>query len=153
MKKIKALYKIIVSKENLYRSAYIASKGRRYRDTTADFNFHLEEEIGCLHRELLTKTYRHGKYRLFTIYEPKKREIAAAPFRDRVIHHAAHDCLEPIMDRSFIYHSYACRKHKGTHKAVDRAQSFLRANEFCFHGDIKKYFPSINHDILKGILR
>jgi len=153
MKKIENLYQKIISKENLYRAAYVASKGRRYRDTTADFNFCLEEEINCLHRECLRRTYRHGKYRLFTIYEPKERMIAAAPFRDRVVHHAVHDCLEPLIDKTFIHHSYACRKDKGTHKAVDRAQSFLRANEFCFHGDIKKYFPSINHDILKGMLR
>ena len=64
-----------------------------------------------------------------------------------------HDIIEPVIDKTFIYDSYACRKNKGTHKAVDRAQEFLRANRFCFHGDIKKYFPSINHDILKWILK
>ena len=153
MKKIKNIYNIIISRENLYRSSYMASKCRRYTDSVADFNFHLEEGIDCLHQELLTKTYRHGKYRLFTIYEPKERKIAAAPFRDRVVHHAVHDVIEPRIDNTFIYDSYACRKEKGTHKAVDRAQSFLRANKFCFHGDVKKYFPSINHSILKGILR
>ena len=153
MKKIRSIYPEIISKENLYAAAYMAAKGRRYRDTTADFNFHLEEEIDRLHRELSQKSYCHGKYRLFTIYEPKERKIAAAPFRDRVVHHAVHDVIEPLIDRTFIYDSYACRKDKGTHKAVDRAQSFLRANKFCFHGDIKKYFPSINHGMLKEILR
>ncbi|MFH1429134.1 MAG: reverse transcriptase/maturase family protein [Candidatus Margulisiibacteriota bacterium] len=153
MKNIRNIYSQIISKENLYQSAYMAAKGRRYRDTTADFYFNLENEINLLYEELVSKTYRHGKYRQFTIYEPKKRMIAAAPFRDRVVHHAVHDIIEPIIDKSFIYHSYACRKNKGTHKAVDKAQSFLRANEFCFHGDIKKYFPSIDHDILKKILR
>lgn len=153
MKKICNIYSKIISKENLYAAAYMAARGRRYRDTSADFNFHLEEEIDRLHRELSTKTYRHGKYRLFTIYEPKERKIAAAPFRDRVIHHAVHDVIEPLIDKTFIYDSYACRKNKGTHKAVNRAQEFLRGNKFCFHGDVKKYFPSINHHILKGILR
>jgi len=153
MRKIDNIYPKIISKENLYRSAYMAARGRRYRDTTADFNFCLEEEIGKLHEELSAKTYRHGKYRLFSIYEPKERKIAAAPFRDRVVHHAVHDIIEPIIDKTFIYHSYACRKDKGTHKAVDKAQSFLRANRFCFHGDIKKYFHSINYILLKGILR
>ena len=131
----------------------MAAKGRRYRDTTADFNFRLEEEIDRLHKELSAKTYRHGTYRLFTIYEPKERKIAAASFRDRVVHHAVHDIIEPVIDRTFIYDSYACRKDKGTHKAVNRAQGFLRTNKFCFHGDVKKYFPSINHEILKEILR
>lgn len=153
MKKISNIYPRIIAKENLYHSAYMASRGRRYRDTAADFNFFLEEETDRLYKELLTKTYRHGKYRLFTIYDPKKRNIAAAPFRDRVVHHAVHDVIEPIIDKTFIYDSYACRFGKGTHKALNRAQGFLRANRFCFHGDIKQYFPSINHRILKEILR
>lgn len=152
MKKLRDVYRKIVSKENLYHSAYMASKNRRYRDTTADFNFRLEDEIGQLQEELMSKTYKHGEYRVFTIYDPKKRQIAAAPFRDRVVHHAVHDVIEPLLDKSFIYDSYACRKGKGTHKAVDRAQSFLRANRFCFHGDIKKYFPSIDHGILKKLV-
>ncbi|MBU4251766.1 MAG: reverse transcriptase/maturase family protein [Candidatus Omnitrophica bacterium] len=153
MKKINDIYPKIMAKENLYHSAYMASRGRRYKDTTADFNFSLEEETDRLYKELLAKTYRHGKYRLFTIYDPKKRNIAAAPFRDRVVHHAVHDVIEPIIDKTFIYDSYACRKDKGTHKALNRAQGFLRANRFCFHGDIKQYFPSINRSVLKGILR
>jgi len=153
MKKIRNIYQNIVSKENLYSAAYSAAKGKRYRDKVADFNFHIEEEIDNLHKDLLRKTYRHGKYRLFTVYEPKERKIAAAPFRDRVVHHAVHDCLEPLIDKTFIHHSYACRKDKGTHKAVDKAQEYLRANRFCFHGDIKKYFPSIDRNILKGMLK
>ncbi|MCF7878339.1 MAG: reverse transcriptase/maturase family protein [Candidatus Omnitrophica bacterium] len=152
MKTIKNIYNKIVSKENLYHSAYLASKGRRYNDSVADFNFNREKEINSLHKELSKKTYRHRRYRLFTIYEPKKRNIAAAPFRDRVVHHAVHDAIEPFIDKGFIYHSYACRKDKGTHKAVDKAQSFLRANKYCLHGDIRKYFPSIDHKILKGFI-
>ena len=152
MFKIDRVYENIISKENLYRSAYMAARGRRYRDTTADFNFHLEEEIARLHDELAKRKYKHGKYRVFTIYDPKEREIAAAPFRDRVVHHAVHDVIEPLIDKSFIYDSYACRRDKGSHKAVDRAQRFLRVNSFCFHGDVKKYFPSIDHCILKEML-
>jgi len=153
MKKIKDIYSVIIAKENLYRSAHMASRGRRYRDTTADFNFCLEDEIGRLHKELSTKSYRHGKYRLFTIYDPKERRIAAAPFRDRVVHHAVHDVIEPVIDNTFIYDSYACRKDKGSHSAIDRAQNFLKLCAFCLHGDVRKYFYSINHDILKKILR
>ena len=153
MMKIKDIYPKIIARENLYRSAYMASRGRRYRDTTADFNFCLEEEVGRLHNELLTKSYRHGEYRLFTIYDPKERKIAAAPFRDRVVHHAVHDIIEPFIDKTFIHDSYACRKNKGSHKAIDRAQGFLKLCAFCLHGDIRKYFYSINHAILKEILR
>jgi len=153
MEKLKDVYKKVISKENLYRSAHAAARGRRYTDSVSDFNFRLEEELDILHGELARKTYVHGRYRVFSIYEPKERRIAAAPFRDRVAHHALHDIIEPMIDGTFIYDSYACRKGKGTHKAVDRAQSFLRANRYCFHGDIKKYFPSIDHDVLKGLLR
>lgn len=105
-----------------------------------------------LHRELTDGTYKHGKYRVFNVYDPKERRIAAAPFRDRVVHHAVHDVIEPLIDRTFIYDSYACRKGKGTHKALDRAQRFLRSNRFCLHADVKKFFPSIDHGILKKIL-
>ncbi len=153
MKKLDGIYNQVAAKENLYRAAYFAARSRRYRPASADFNFKLEEEIGRLHRELTDKTYRHGGYRLFTIYEPKERLIAAAPFRDRVVHHAVHDVIEPVIDRTFIYDSYACRKGKGMHKAVERAQAFLLANSFCLHADIRKYFPSIDHYILKGIIR
>lgn len=152
MGRVSNIYSKVISKENLYRAAYMASRGRRYKDAAADFNFCLEREINCLWEELSAKTYCHGKYRTFVIYEPKERKISAASFRDRVVHHAMHDVLEPIIDREFIYDSYACRKGKGTHKAVGRAQSFSKLNKFCFHGDIRKYFPSIDHKILKKLI-
>jgi retron-type reverse transcriptase len=152
MKKIENIYEKICSVENLYAAASMAAKGRRYRDSTADFTFRLEAEISRLKRELEKGTYRHGAYRVFVIHDPKERLISAAPFRDRVVHHAVHDVIEPLLDRTFIYDSYACRKTKGTHKAVDRAQSFLRVNKFCLHCDVKKYFQSIDHGILKGVL-
>jgi len=152
MIKISDIYPKIISKENLYRAAYMAAKARRYTDTVAGFNFYLEEEIEKIHGELREKTYNHGEYRVFTVYDPKERKIAAAPFKDRVVHHAVHDVIEPLIDKEFIYHSYACRKNKGTHKAIDWAQKFLRLNAFCLHGDIKKYFQSIDHRILKEII-
>jgi retron-type reverse transcriptase len=153
MEKLDNIYDKVVAKDNLYRAASLAQRYRRYRQTSADFNFRLEEEVGMLHQQLIERTYCHGPYRLFNVYEPKRRLIAAAPFRDRVVHHAVHDVIEPVVDRIFIYDSYACRRGKGMHKAVDRAQAFLRANKFCLHGDIRKYFPSIDHGILKSIIR
>jgi retron-type reverse transcriptase len=153
VKRNKHLFEKVVSFENLLQAAHKASRCKRMNRNVARFNFGLEGELLKLQEELLKKTYRHGRYRQFTIYDPKVRKIAAAPFRDRVVHHAVHDIIEPIIDKTFIYHSYACRKDKGTHKAVDKAQSFLMANRFCFHGDIKKYFHSINHNLLKGIFR
>ena len=153
MKKIKDIYKTIISKENLYLSAGMAAKGKRYKASSSDFYFCLEEEIENLRAELADGTYRHGAYREFTIHDPKDRVIAAAPFRDRVVHHAAHDVIEPVIDKTFIFHSYACRKGKGSHKALNAAARYVKNNRFCFHGDIKKYFPNIDHAVLKGIIR
>ncbi len=153
MRKIENIYKTIVSKENLYKAAYKAARCKRYNPSVSDFLFEEEKKIDMLYKKLADMTYRHGKYKTFMITDPKKRRISAAPFRDRVVHHAVHDIIEPVIDKTFIYDSYACRKAKGTHKAIDRADKFLRANRFCFHGDIKKYFPSIDHGVLKGLLR
>jgi len=152
MKKLNDIYSRIISRENLYRSAYMAARSRRYMEKVADFNFRLEEEVEALRRELADRTYKHGKYRVFNVYDPKERKIAAAPFRDRVVHHAVNDVIEPLIDRTFIYDSYACRKGKGTHKALDRAQRFLRLNRLCLHADVRKFFPSIDHGILKRML-
>ena len=92
----------------------------------ARFFFDLERELSGCTRNSPAKTYRPGPYRTFTIYEGKTRQISAAPFRDRVVHHALTGVLEPIFERSFIFDSYACRKGKGTHAAVDRCQQFAR---------------------------
>jgi hypothetical protein len=84
---------------------------------------------------------------------PKPRLISAAPYRDRVVHHALMNVLEPILDRHFHPHSYACRKGKGTHAAADRLQRLMRRFRYFAQCDIKKYFPSIDHEILKGLFR
>ena len=147
------IYKQVISRDNLYASAYRAARGKRFKNAVARFNFLHEKEVDRLRHDLLNKTYRHGAYWLFKILDPKEREIAVSPFRDRVVHHAIHDVIEPVIDKTFIDDSYACRKGKGVHKALDRAQGFLRANKYCLHGDIKKYFPSVDHAVLKTIVR
>ena len=79
--------------------------------------------------------------------------ISAAPYRDRVVHHALMNVLEPILERHFHPHSYACRRGKGTHAAADRAQSLLQRHRHFVQFDIRKYFPSIDHAILKDLFR
>ena len=118
----------------------------------ARFLFQSERELWRLHEELACKTYRPGPYRTFTIYEGKTRQISAAPFRDRVVHHALTGILEPIFERSFIFDSYACRKGKGTHAAVDRCQQFARRYRYVLKADVRKFFPSIDHAILKTLI-
>ena len=153
MKTYNRLFNQIYSFENLLLAARKAQDGKRFQEAVARFNFHLERELYRLQEELQTRTYRPGPYHEFHIYEPKLRKISAAPYRDRVVHHALCNVIEPIFDRTFIFDSYACRRDKGTHKAVDRFTEFCRKSDYVLKCDIKKYFPSIDHGILKTLFR
>lgn len=153
MKRIGNLYQQVISFENCYLAFKKAFQGARKSEQSLQFYFNLEHELKKLIDELRTKSYHPAPYRYFTIYDPKEREIAVAPFRDRVVHHAIVNVLEPIYERCFIFDSYATRKNKGTHKAILRAQHFLRRNQWFLKADIQKYFFSIDHDILMEILK
>ena len=152
MKTYNHLYEQIYSFENLLLAARQAQKRKRSKLDVARFNFHLEGELLNIQAELLNQTYRPGEYCEFYIHEPKKRLISAAPYRDRVVHHAICNIIEPIFDKTFIYDSYACRQGKGTHKAVERFTRFCRKNEYVLKCDIKKYFPSVDHEILFDLI-
>ena len=119
----------------------------------ARFELDLEANLLALQRELREGSYRPGGYRLFEIYDRKPRRIAAAPFRDRVVHHALMNRVEPALDRTFIRDSYACRVGKGVHAAVNRYQEWCRRYDYVLKIDVRKYFPSIDHTILKAKLR
>lgn len=126
MKTYKHLYPQITDFDNLYVAWRKARKNKRYKPSAANFGQNLDVELLTLHRELTAQTYQPGKYVNFTIHEPKRRLISAAPFRDRVVHHALCNIIEPIYERKFIYDSYANRKGKGTHVALDRCTHYLR---------------------------
>jgi retron-type reverse transcriptase len=147
------LFHHIISFDNLLLAARKAQKSKRFKPATALFNLNLEKELLRLQRQLIEKRYNHGTYCDFIIYDPKMRLISAAPYRDRVVHHALCNVIEPLFDRSFIHDTYACRKGKGTHVAVDRYTVFARKNRYVLKCDIKKYFPSIDQDILLQIIR
>jgi RNA-directed DNA polymerase len=142
-----------VSFENLLLAYNKAKRGKRSRPEVAKFSLNLEPELLRLQRELHSGDYQPGRYRLFTIYERKPRVIAAAPFRDRVVHHAVMNIIEPPLDRTFLHDSYACRAGKGTHAAVDRYQVWSRRYTYALKMDIAQYFPSIDHALLKEKLR
>lgn len=148
MKRFGKLYEQITSFENLYLASKKARKGKRLNNNVMRFEENLESELIKIQEELLCKTYLPGRYKEFTIYERKKRKISAAPYRDRVVHHALCNIIEPIFEKTFISDSYACRKGRGTHKAVDRFTEFCRKNNYVLKMDIRKYFPSIDHEIL-----
>src|SRR5262245_59615595 len=118
MKRHGNLWPQVISFAALLRAAEQACKGKRFRPGVAAFHFDLEPELWKLHEELSTKTYRPGAYRTFFICEPKPRQISAAPYRDRVVHHALVNVLEPVYERTFVHDSYACRKGKGTHQGI-----------------------------------
>ena len=153
MKRYGNLYSQIISFENLLLAAKKAQKGKRYRDNVLAFNHHLESELLQLQTELHHQTYQPQGYRTFQIHEPKPRLISAAPYRDRVIHHALCNIIAPLIESSFIPDSYSNRIGYGTHKAIRRFTHFVRSSEYVFQCDIQKYFPSIDREILKIILR
>jgi len=148
LKTIQKVCNEICSFENLYCAYQNARRGKRYLDYTVQFDRRLEENLLKLSHELKERIYVPGEYRTFWIQEPKPRLISAAPFRDRIVHHALIDVIEPLIDPSFIEDNYACRKGKGTHAAIDQCQRFLRRFPWVLKCDIRKYFPSIDHEIL-----
>jgi len=142
VKTYRNLFDQIASFENLLRAARKAQLGKRFKESTALFNLNLEKELLYIHKSLLDRTYRHGAYQDFFVFDPKMRLISAAPYRDRVVHHALCNVIEPIFERSFIHDSYACRKGKGSHDAVRRYTEFARKNRYVLKCDIQKYFQS-----------
>lgn len=119
------LYQKIIQPENLLSAFHRASEGKRFRPSVMLFEKDLSVNIFRLHFLLKNKTWRHGKYRFFTICDQKERKISAAPFADRIVHHALCKIIEPVFEKSFIDGSYANRKNKGTHKAVKKLQTYL----------------------------
>ena len=127
-------------------------RGKRGKTPAAKCFVELEKTVINLHKELSDGTWRPGRYHYFMIYEPKEREVAAAIFRDRIVHHAIVRILEPIFDKQFISDSYACRVGKGTHACLHRTMEFTKKYKYCLKCDIQKYFPSIDHIILRSFI-
>lgn len=152
MKREGNLWPRLTSYGNLVRAALKAARGKRFQANVARFHYDLEGQLCRLQDELRGKTYVPGLYRTFTIRDPKVRLISAAPYRDRVVHHALCAVLEPIFERTFISDSYACRQGKGTHAAVDRFTHFARRYPYVLKCDVRKYFPSIDHAILQELV-
>ena len=158
-KTFKHLYSQICEFDNIHRAYLKARRGKRYKRDILRFSARLEESLIDVHNDLSWKSYTPGPYKLFTIHEPKERVIAALPFRDRVVHHALCNIIEPIFERSMIYDSHACRRGMGVLTGVLRTTKFLRAARrrwgrvYCLKMDVEKFFPSIDHDVLKRIIR
>lgn len=158
-KTFRHLWLQIASFDGLHAAYIKARRNKRYDRDTLLFSMHLEDELLKLLDELEGGHYRTGVYHRFAVYEPKKREVAALPFRDRVVQHALCNAIEPIYERRFAHDSYACRVGKGTHAGVDRLTEFLReahrtySQTFILKADVSKFFPSVDHVRLKQIMR
>ena len=152
MQRIGNLFPEFCSFSNLLSAYRKAHRGTRKNAENAAFFINMEKELLALQEELRAGHWRPQPYHYFDIWDPKHRTIAVAAFRDRVVHHALVNVLEPIYERCFIFDSYATRKGKGVHAAVGRAQHFLRRHDWYLKSDVKQYFDSVDHDILLNLL-
>jgi RNA-directed DNA polymerase len=153
MKRVGNLYNQITTHENIRKAYYKARMGKLYKKDVLIFNMNLDRNLFLLQTELIENKVSLGNYHFFTIYDPKERIICAADFRERILHHAIMNVLDLLFEKYQIFDSYACRKNKGTEKAVKRALFFTRKYQYFIKMDIRKYFDSINHVILKKLLR
>ncbi len=130
-----------------------AARGKRKTPGAAAFLADLETECLKLERELRNGVWRPGPYVAFEIRDPKPRVVSAAAFRDRVVHHALCEIIEPRFERGFVFNSYANRKGKGTHAAIGRYERYSLATSYVLRCDIYRYFPAVDHQILKSDIR
>ena len=148
-----SLYEQIYQMDNLYLASKKAMKGKKSKSTVAKFWFYEDEKLVTIHTLLKERKYKFGRYTEFTINDNSvMRKISAAPFIDRVVHHAIMNVIELLFERSFIYDTYANRRGKGTLSALRRAKYYANKYEYVLKIDIKKYFPSIDHEILIAML-
>ncbi|MFH0852034.1 MAG: reverse transcriptase domain-containing protein [bacterium] len=154
------VFEQIISLENLFLAWREFKRGKGNKPDVQEFEFNLEDNLFKLHHELKAKAYCHSHYTAFSICDPKPRRIHKACVRDRVLHHAVFRVLYPIFDKSFIFDSYSCRLGKGTHRAVSRLEKFagkLSQNNtkdlFALKCDIRKFFDSVDHEILLELVR
>ena len=153
MKRKGYLFETLYSFENLHEAFKKAFRGSGRTEEACRFHFQFETELLKLREELRSNTYQPARYRYFKTFDPKERTISVAPFRDRVVHHGVVRVLEPVFEPTFIFDSYATRKGKGTHRAVKRAQKYMRSGFHYYKADIRKYFDSVDHNVLLGLVR
>ena len=157
MKRVGNLYEQICSIENLRIADQKARKGK-----TGDYGVRMhdrnsESNLLLLHEALINKTYRTSEYTTFIVHEPKEREVYRLPYYpDRIVHHAIMNVLEPIFVASFTADTYSCIKGKGIHacsNGIKKALKDVQGTTYCLKIDIKKFYPNVDHDVLKGLLR
>lgn len=154
MKRYGDFFTKIVDMENLQEAYCKASKGKHWQRNVRTYDADPIPWLMKLKESLEQGTFNTASYTTKQIYEPKERTIYILPFYpDRIVHHAVMNVLEPVFDKLMIYDSYSCRKGKGQHAGSRRCMEMVRHNRYCLKCDISKFYPSVNHEVLKKILR
>jgi len=152
-RRVDHLFGAFANFQALTAAANRAVRGKRRKPGAAAFYARLETEALAIERELTSGTWQPGRYLVIDVYDPKHRRVSAAPFRDRVVHHALCKVIEPLFESGFIDDTYANRTGRGVHRAVRRYEHYRDRFDYVLRGDIWRYFPAIDHDILKRDLR
>src|SRR3990167_8027775 len=160
MKTYRNCYAKLCSTENLLLAFRKARKGKTAKRCVQQFEVNIVRNLSDLQRELVAKTYQPLPLRTFILRDPKTRKISVSDFRDRIVHHALCNILEPIFEQSFIHDSYANQKGKGNLKALNRFDYFKRKVSknnrkkcYVFKADIKHYFDEVSHEVLLNVLK
>lgn len=156
MKRIGNLYNKICDADNLYQAYCKARKGKAQTFGVKHFETNLSENMEQIQNELIDESYRVSQYDVFTITDPKERIIYRLPFRDRVVQHAIMNVLESIWTSIFISHTYSCIKGRGIHGVLKHLREDMKdvsGTTYCLKMDIRKFYPSVDHDTMKVIVR
>ncbi|MDR1685226.1 MAG: hypothetical protein LBR82_02090 [Desulfovibrio sp.] len=153
MKRHGNLFEKIVSLENLELAYRQARRGKPRLRGVINFEKDRQENIQKLHDDLVNNTLRTGRYTEKIVHEPKTRTIFTLPFRDRIVHHALMNVIEPIWQSMMIEQSYACIVGRGIHSGSRKTMEYIRRNTYCLKCDVSKFYPTVDHEILLAIIR
>jgi retron-type reverse transcriptase len=153
MKRTRIELEDIASLDNLACAVYKAGRGKRLRSDVCDFFRHFDDNIARLQSDINNAQMPYGRFKRFTIHDPKKRVIHAACFEDRVFHHAVMNLAEPTFERSLVPSTFACRPGKGSLAAVKQVQHAIRRYRWYVKVDIEHYFESIGHGLMLDLLK
>jgi hypothetical protein len=149
MKRAGNLLEQVADPDNLRLAFWKARKGKNLSTQVQEYSDNLEPNLFVLREQILTNRVRVGDYHYFQIYDPKQRQICAAPFREQVLHHALMNICHDHFEQKQIFDSYASRPQKGLHAAIKRSQKFSHTGSWFLKLDIRKFFASIHHDCMK----
>lgn len=158
MKRIGNLYEKVIAIDNLKLADEKARKGKLHSYGVQQHDKNREANILALHESLKNGTFKTSQYHVFTIFEPKERQIYQLPYYpDRILHHAVMNILESIWVSVFTHDTYSCIKERGIHACAMSVKKALRKDpvgtKYCLKIDVRKFYPSINHEVLKGVVR